>query len=465
MDRRCARLVLIAAIVAASGSTRAEATPPRPESSADSATIVLRGPVTDPAVSRSTSTPALPKPVPKTIESPVSETYTLEALQSLALQRNPTLEQARAEIGRAHGQVVQAGLYPNPRAGYTSSDIGLEGTAGQQGVFVSQELVTGCKLPLRQAIFRADVDRAIHLVAEQEYRVVNSVRAEYYNVLATQRLREIATELVAVGEDVVETTQRRLDAMEGSRIDLLQARVALQESQLFQRTADRRHDAAWRRLEAVVGTPLPSRQLDGDLEAEAPDFEFEQALVRLLSTSPRVLQARANIVRARAALKRAGVQPIPNVTVQASTSYDFSTDDQIAGVQIGLPLPVRDRNQGNIRSAHAEYVRSARDLERLELELRRGLADAFREYDVARARAVAFKNEILPTTRDTLRLSRQAFDGGQLDYLQLLAVQREFTRANRNYVESLGEFWASVVTIDGLLLDDGLAAPSRVQGP
>lgn len=72
----------------------------------------------------------------------------LEQLEALALQSNPTLAQAVADIQAAEGRMIQAGLYPNPSAGYTGQQIGAAGAAGQQGFFVEQSTVRGRKLKL-----------------------------------------------------------------------------------------------------------------------------------------------------------------------------------------------------------------------------------------------------------------------------------------------------------------------------
>lgn len=395
--------------------------------------------------------------------TPIGPDLTLDDLQAMALGANPTLEQARAEILRARGNQVQAGLYPNPIVGYTASEVSADG-AGQQGVYLQQMFVTGGKLRLSRCIYAADGARAHWLVAEQELRVVNDVRREHYAVLTARRLVAIAAELVELSKDIVERTEAGL-GNESSRIDVLQAKLVLQQAELFAQTTDRQHHAAWRRLQSVVGTPLAVSSLVGDIESGTPILEFEESYARLLATSPQLARAHAGVDRASAVIRRARVQPIPNVTVQASTQYDFGADQQIFGFQVGLPLPVTNKNQGNVCVATAERMRSIREIARLELELRRRLADEYRDYDVARARMGKIKNEILPTTSETLELSREAFNAGELSYLQLLVVQTEYVQANRRYIEALGEFWDAVVAIDGLLLDDGLTAPTRIGDP
>src|SRR5262249_49596753 len=70
-------------------------------------------------------------------------TLNLAALEQLALQRNPTLLQAGANIEAAQGRAEQAGLYPNPTVGYAGERIGAGGTAGEmQGLFIDQTIVT-----------------------------------------------------------------------------------------------------------------------------------------------------------------------------------------------------------------------------------------------------------------------------------------------------------------------------------
>ena len=80
--------------------------------------------------------------------APQTTFLTLAQLEQIALERNPTLSQAAMRIESARGQCQQVGLYPNPVAGYVSEEMGSGGTAGKQGAFVSQEIVTGGKLNL-----------------------------------------------------------------------------------------------------------------------------------------------------------------------------------------------------------------------------------------------------------------------------------------------------------------------------
>ncbi len=71
-------------------------------------------------------------PSPGRAQAPASEqkTITLEELQQMALQNNPTFAQSAANIQAAEGRKKQSGLYPNPTVGYQGEQIGIFRSAG-----------------------------------------------------------------------------------------------------------------------------------------------------------------------------------------------------------------------------------------------------------------------------------------------------------------------------------------------
>src|SRR5690606_15114592 len=115
-------------------------------------------------------------------------------------------------------RALQAGLPPNPTIGYVASEIGAEGTAGQQGAFVSQEFVRGGKLQLARSAELRGVVRAQQQFEMQRRRVLNDVRAEFYRALVAQRIVELSTQLVHIGQQNFETAEKLLRAQERTRI-------------------------------------------------------------------------------------------------------------------------------------------------------------------------------------------------------------------------------------------------------
>ncbi|MBT6155621.1 MAG: TolC family protein [Planctomycetaceae bacterium] len=405
----------------------------------------------------------VPQPASESIaiEQPtVPTSLTLDDLQQLAQQYNPTLEQARAEILRADGKRQQAGRYPNPTIGYTGNEIGQGGKAGQQGFFVSQQLITGGKLRLArdEATFRQLQSEQV--LSAQEYRVANSVRREYYSVLAAAQMRDRSRELVTLVKNAKTIVEDRRKLGVGTEVDLIQIDVEIQRSQLLLIRAENRYTAAWSRLQAVVGDRgLQSTELDGSLTSDVPDLTWDDSLAKLLELSPQLSRARLGADRARTGLARAQAKPIPNITVQAGSQYDYATRTQIANLQIGFPLPIRNRNRGNIAAAEAEWIAATRETERVELWLQRSLADAFQRYSTNRTRALRYHRVILPAAKKARKMSVTLFDAGEMGFTQLFTVQQSLAAAQVEYVESLESLWHSIVAIDGLLLNDGLSRP------
>src|SRR6266436_4631223 len=94
---------------------------------------------------------------------------TLEQMQKIAGESNPTLRQAELEIRATRARQQQAGLYPNPTVGYTGDEIrGGSVGGGKQGFFVQQTIVTGGKLGLSRNVYAQDAKLAEIEAQEQQ---------------------------------------------------------------------------------------------------------------------------------------------------------------------------------------------------------------------------------------------------------------------------------------------------------
>jgi cobalt-zinc-cadmium efflux system outer membrane protein len=78
---------------------------------------------------------------------------------------------------------------------------------------------------------------------------------------------------------------------------------------------------------------------------------WDETLTRLLGDSPEVSAAIVEIDKARVAVTRARVEPIPNITGQVLAQYDAASNTAIAGAQVTVPLPLWNRNQGGVAKA------------------------------------------------------------------------------------------------------------------
>jgi cobalt-zinc-cadmium efflux system outer membrane protein len=386
---------------------------------------------------------------------------TIDGLIQLGLANNPAVAQAAARVDALRGRWVQAGLPPNPTVGYVGSEIGNDGRGGQNGGFAGQEFITGGKLRLDQAVVSQEIQRAEQQLAAMQLRLTTDVRRAAYAVLVAQRRVELAENLTELSAQAVEASRDLQEAQEIPRAGLLQSELEQQNAVILSQTARNAYSSAWRQLTAVVGSDMPSQPIAGDVSQLPALLDWDEQLARLTATSPEVGAAVADVLRAQTALRRAAAEPIPNISTQFSVQYDDSTNDTIAGVQAGIPLPLWNRNQGGIRQAQAEVGQARRNAERVELDLKRRLAEAFQTYASARAQAETYATSILPKAQQTFELVQRGYRLGEIGYLDLLTAQRTYSQTNLAYLDALSALWTSYVEIDGLLLSGSLVAPPQ----
>ena len=162
------------------------------------------------------------------------------------------------------------------------------------------------------------------------------------------------------------------------------------------------------------------------------------------------------MARAEAVLCREIAARVPNVDMQVGVLYDNTTQDKIADIQVGFPLPLFNRNQGNIHKAQEEVVMARGEVRRVSLELQQKLAVAFEQYQNARFQVDKYAGDILPNAQASLNLATTGYREGQFDYVALLTAQRTFFQMNLAYVDAMRELHALVVNIENNLLGDSL---------
>ena len=398
-------------------------------------------------------------PPQELIPPPVPRRLSLAELETMALTANPAVARASALVGAARGTAIQVGLPPNPSVGYIGQQLGSGGLAEQHGIQVSQDIITGGKLELNRAVAEEDVNRARQELAVLQQRVLTDVRISFYQVLLAQRQIEFSESLVKTLRQGADAVNALLKGKEASRADLLQAQLEVENAQVISRNAHNRHDAAWRTLAAVSGNPnLPQQTLDGDAFASPRVFEFEQARLAITSSSPEMAVAMTELTRARLALDRANVETIPNISVQGLVN---TTDNGVGGrtdggISLMLPIPLFNKNEGNIMRAQHEVAAAKLAVQQLELNVQNRLAPVFERYSNARNQVERYRTAILPAAQESLDLTGKAYKVGEVSFIAFLTAQRTFTQTNLNYLEAVRELRIAEMEIDGLLLSGSL---------
>ena len=395
---------------------------------------------------------------------------TIADLERMALQRNPTLAQAQADVRASEGRKIQAGLYPNPVIGYEGREIssGPIIRGGEHGLFVRQTIVTFGKLGLSRKVFAQEQAQAESVAAAQRQRVVNAVRLAYYKALGAQELVQVQGELAGIARSAVQTSAQLLNVGQADQPDVLEASVEAQRAELDLAAAKNDQQRVWQQLAATVGNPsLPLASLAGSLDGSLPQIDERDALARLLRDSPEVKLAEQGITRAELALKRAQIEPRPNIQVGAGLDYNRELLGEVGArpvgwegsVQVGVQIPIFNRNQGNVKAAAAELAHARSELDRVRLSLRSSFAPVFRDYSDALEADERYQKEILPQAQKAYDLYLDKYREMAAAYPQVLIAQRTLFQLRENYVMALVKLRETSTEIEGLLLVGGLAAP------
>ena len=413
--------------------------------------------------------------LPCQAQTPASEgkTITLEELQQMALQNNPTFAQSAANIQAAEGRKKQSGLYPNPTVGYQGEQIrGGSFHGGEQGFFVQQDIVLGGKLSLNRKIFDQELKQAETEAEEQKLRVVTNVRMSYIQALAAQQMLELRQNLSKLANDAVETSRQLANVGQADAPDVLESEVEAQQAQLAVTMAERNQQRVWKALAAVVGNPrLTLMQLEGKLE-DTPPVNAEDLVEKIVNESPAVKIAELGVKRAEAALAREKREPIPDLQLRGGMQQNgellSAPSGRAVGLQgfadVGVRIPIFNRNQGNIATAKADAERAKREVERVKLLLRERAASVVQNYTFSQTAVDGYKNQMIPRAQKAYQMYSKKYQEMAAAYPQVLIAQRTLMQLEVSYISALENFATSSLSLQSYLLTDGLESPAQPGG-
>ena len=403
-------------------------------------------------------------------ENPKSPLFTLDEAQRLATESNPTLRQAETEIRASKARQQQSGLYPNPTVGYAGDEIrGGSVGGGKQGFFIQQTIVTAGKLARSRDVFSKETQLAEIEAQEQKIRVETSVKTAFLRVLAAQELLDVRRDLAKIQQDFAETQRQLSNTGQADESEVLDAEVDAQRLRLSVRMQENTLREEWRSLSALLGRPdLPLATVSGDLEHNWPDLNEDQAVESIATQSPANRIADASAARATAELVRAKREPIPDLQLRGGMEYNNETLGSVpfatgweAIAEVGVEIPIFNRNQGNIAAASASLDRANLEKQRVALTLRDRAANAADQYANARIMALEYREEMLPRAKKAYTLMVEKYGLMLASNPRVLQSQRKLFDLQAEYIVALENVWTAGIALQGFLLTDGLESPAR----
>lgn len=374
------------------------------------------------------------------------QSMTLSKAIDSAFAMNPNLAAARQEIGIAKGDRIQAGLIPNPVVSWETEDT--RRNTSTTTVMLSQALELGGKRGARvEAASRGQDAARIELE-----RRGNELRAEvtqaFYAAVRAQTGLDLAKESLSLAQRGLEVAQGRVRAGKSSPVEETRAKVQVSETELLVRRAETLKASSYRDLARATGS------LNGSFDAlEYSDLSPGKSpsvsqVMGAINDSADLRLAQAQIEQRDAALESERAQRVPDLTVSVGSQYSREDHQRINVVGFSMPLPLFNRNQGNVLSA-SRRADQARDLRNAaELRLRTQTQTALDQWATASRDIEAFNEVILPSAKSAVDAATRGFEMGKFGFLEVLDAQRTLILARSQFLESLAIATEARVTVE-----------------
>lgn len=410
-------------------------------------------------------------PAPELLKDVVNQpAMTLAQWLDLAEAHHPSLVEARAAVARSEQQARQVALPPDPVVGYSGEHIrGGSFHGGEQGAFLSQEIVLGRKLALRRDVVRAEGKANEIGVEMQRARVHNDVAQRFFDALSAQVSVTIHERMLKQAEDAQVNAHELMRVGQADAADVLKAEIQTEQAKMEFVDAQRMFLASFGRLAATAGVSTMSAQpLDGKL-TEPPQMDVQDLIRKSVEDSPAVKQAAASVTIAEAQVKSAQRESVPNVKITAGEWYSGERLDgtnKAAGwmgfAQAGVQLPLWNRNQGNVGAAKADLSRAQAAVVRTQMWTRERAEPIAQQYEQARFTVDRYRTQMLPRARRAYELEVMKYQQMGQAYPKVLEAQAMLYELQLGYVKALHQEWSAAIALENFTLDGALEKPMSI---
>lgn len=419
--------------------------------------------------------PPAPK-LPEILKGDMPDTgkpYTLGELQELALRNNQSIRRAAAAADAAYGVSVQAGLYPNPNVGWQADQMQPgdkpNNNMGQQGAFIQQLIKTAGKLSLAKAAAGMEYINAQVALRRAQIDVLTQVRAAWFEAIVAEESLKVARAIYDLSNEVYSLQIKLVAGGDHATYEPLQLYTQTVRSWTEFVEARNKYVAAHKRLGAALGDPLMTpRMLEGSAVIEPPALNGDDGLKWILENHTDLLSARNSVLRSQFELRLAQVTPIPDIQTGTVIQHDNSNGNNQVTLQLGIQLPLFDRNQGNIRASRARLAEAIEVVKVRQNDLASQFAEADARYQTNKALVGNYRDKVLPNLARVYRSTYQRYQQEPLkvSFNDIVVAQLNLGQALNAYLQGLSEQWRAVVELGGLLqLDDLYQMPREVKNP
>ena len=378
-----------------------------------------------------------------------AQTLTIAEAVDEAVQHNLTLIAQRANLSVAETQLLTARLRPNPVASFSADHLDLLGTGfDETNNGGPPEIAFRVDLPIERGgkrERRMDLATASKALAEAQFAdAVRTLRADVtlacIDVLAARATRALVADNLRAFEDLARVNRARVTAGSLAPVESTRSEVARLQFRSTAVRADLELATALARLRTLLGHAATDPLDVGDdlriAAAAAPDLTAVQQLA--LATRPDLRSLELGQARTLADLRLQEAVGRIDYTVGAEyrRQQGVAGRSNSVGFFVTAPLPILNRNQGEIARAGAEHDQLTQQTAAIRAQILADVDIAYREYMTNRELVAAIERDLIQPATSARDISTYTYRAGGSSLLELLDAQRAFNDTMQSYLDA-----------------------------
>ncbi|MBO0720462.1 MAG: TolC family protein [Blastocatellia bacterium] len=398
-----------------------------------------------------------PSPPPVTINQAVQE----------AIEKNLGLLAERYAISIADARIITAGLRPNPVLSIEGDHLDLLGTgyneinkAGPPEYSIRTDFIfeRGGKRRHRLDVAQQEKQVAQMQLLNATRALVLDVENAFVDVLLAKESLRLAQDNLTAFNNIVRVNVERVRAGDLARVELTRTQLAELQFNNAVIQAVTKVRIAQQRLQLLMGraVPSPSFEVSGEMRREPLPFSLENLQQQAMARRPDYQAMLRDQARSQAEILLQLAQRKVDFTV--GTEYrrqqGLAGKGNSLGFFFSIPLPVFNRNQGEISRAQEEQLQIDARLHALEAEIRNEINTAWQQYETARTLLSQIESEMLGRARRVLETIDYSYRSGEASFVDLLDARRAFNDTMQSYNEARAEYARSLYLIDSTIGKD-----------
>jgi cobalt-zinc-cadmium efflux system outer membrane protein len=385
---------------------------------------------------------------------------TLSQAVAEAMDHNLSLLAERFNVTIAAAAVVTAGLRPNPvitvNAMVPNRDLVDAGVAVDEGVVRTDYVIERGDKRER----RVDQARLAQSVAELQLldttrKLVLDVETAFADVQLAKLNLALARDNLAALTTVVSINTERVRTGDLAQVELSRSRLAALQFENDVEQQSTKLDVARNRLGLLIGRGAAgSAVLDviGDMRRDSNVVDRTTLLARALDMRPDLRAAKSEQARSVADLRLQLANGKIDYTI--SGEYHRMSGGGLQGNDYGVffsaPLPIFNRNQGEIARAQVQQQQNDAKTKALEAGIQSDLDEAFAEYTSSRRVVERIESQMLNQARDVRATMEYSYRRGEASLVEFLDAVRTFNDTTRSYNEARADYARSLYALDSI---------------